>query len=73
MGIDIFFTQAQHVWTCLAPWIDPRSLNTAEKIGLGQDVQALWKEVGEKPESMCRLACALTEVRLEKKEAEWAT
>ncbi|KAJ9615818.1 hypothetical protein H2200_001895 [Cladophialophora chaetospira] len=72
VGIDIFFTTAQHVWPCLAPWIDPRSLKTAENIGLGKDVQALWKEVGEKPEVMCNLAGALTDVRLEKKESEWA-
>ncbi|KIY03335.1 uncharacterized protein Z520_00026 [Fonsecaea multimorphosa CBS 102226] len=72
VGIDIFFTTAQHVWTCLAPWIDPRSLKTAEHIGLGNDVQALWEEVDHKPELMCRLACALMDVRLEKKESEWA-
>ncbi|OAP63478.1 hypothetical protein AYL99_02705 [Fonsecaea erecta] len=61
VGIDIFFTTAQHVWPCLAPWIDPRSLKTAEHIGLGSDVQALWEEVDQKPELMCRLACALME------------
>ena len=72
IGIDIFFTIAQHVWPCLGPWIDPRSLGTAEKIGLGDEVQALWKIVGQEPEAMCRLACALTDVRLERKESEWA-
>ncbi|EXJ74246.1 uncharacterized protein A1O5_02542 [Cladophialophora psammophila CBS 110553] len=72
VGIDIFFTTAQHVWPCLAPWIDPRSLKTAEHIGFGGDVQALWDEAGRKPELMCRLACALMDVRREKKEAEWA-
>ncbi|OQV08403.1 hypothetical protein CLAIMM_12683 [Cladophialophora immunda] len=71
VGIDIFFTTAQHVWTCLAPWVDPRSLKTAEHIGLGNDVQALWEEVDQKPELMCRVACALMDVRLEKKESEW--
>ncbi|EXJ57175.1 hypothetical protein A1O7_07522 [Cladophialophora yegresii CBS 114405] len=71
VGIDIFFTTAQHVWPCLAPWIDPRSLTTAEKIGLGNDVQALWNDVGEDPEAMCKLACALMDVRLEKRESEW--
>jgi len=72
VGIDIFFTTAQHVWPCFAPWIDPRSLSTAAKIGLGNDVQALWKDVREDTESMCLLACALMDIRLEKKEAEWA-
>ena len=72
VGIDIFFTTAQHIWPCRAPWIDPRSLATAEKIGLGKVVHALWDEVGRDPEAVCRLAYALTDVRLEKKESEWA-
>ena len=60
------------MWPCFAPWIDPRSLVTAAKIGLAKDVQALWKDIGEDPESMCLLACALMDIRLEKREAEWA-
>ncbi|KIW92089.1 uncharacterized protein Z519_07073 [Cladophialophora bantiana CBS 173.52] len=71
VGIDIFFTTAQHLWPCLTPWIDLRSRKTAEHIGLGNDVQTLCDEVGHKPELMCRLACALMDIRLEK-EAEWA-
>ncbi|KIX02252.1 uncharacterized protein Z518_08191 [Rhinocladiella mackenziei CBS 650.93] len=71
VGVDIFFDTAQHVWPCLAPFVDPRSLKTAENIGLGNDVQVLWEEVGRKPELMCRLACALMRVRLERREAEF--
>ncbi|KAI9796131.1 MAG: hypothetical protein M1833_006469 [Piccolia ochrophora] len=71
VGLDIFQDTAQGVWPALAPFIDPRSRKTAEAIGLGGDVQSLWKEVGEDAESMCRLAGALTTVRLEGREGEF--
>ncbi|KAI0002648.1 hypothetical protein F4779DRAFT_603373 [Xylariaceae sp. FL0662B] len=71
VGVDVFFDTAQAVWPCLAPFIDPRSKKTAESIGIGSDVEKLWKEVGEDPVEMCKLASALTTVRLEKKEAEF--
>lgn len=71
VGINIFFDTAQHIWPCLAPFIDPRSLKTAEEIGIGSDVKALWREVSEDPEQMCRLAAALTKLRLDGKEKEY--
>ncbi|KAI1378980.1 hypothetical protein F4677DRAFT_410237 [Hypoxylon crocopeplum] len=71
VGINIFFDTAQHIWPCLAPYIDPRSLKTAESIGIGGDVHALWQEVAENPEQMCRLAAALTKVRLDGKAKEF--
>ncbi|KUI66441.1 hypothetical protein VM1G_02177 [Cytospora mali] len=70
VGIDIFFDTAQGVWPCLAPFIDPRSKKTADAIGIGSDEGVLWKEVGEDPVQMCKLASALTSIRLDKKEAE---
>ncbi|KAI1141091.1 hypothetical protein F5Y05DRAFT_376370 [Hypoxylon sp. FL0543] len=71
VGINIFFDTAQHIWPCLAPFIDPRSLKTAETIGIGGDVDELWHEVSESPEQMCRLASALTKLRLDGKEKEF--
>ncbi|KAI2781314.1 hypothetical protein F4815DRAFT_467100 [Daldinia loculata] len=71
VGINIFFDTAQHIWTCLAPFIDPRSLKTAEAIGIGDDVHTLWTKVSEDPEQMCRLAAALTKLRLDGKEKEF--
>ncbi|KAI1084675.1 hypothetical protein F5B20DRAFT_575996 [Whalleya microplaca] len=71
VGVDIFFDTAQGVWPCLAPFIDPRNRKTAEAIGIGSDIDKLWKEVGEDPAEMCKLAGALTTVRLEKKEGEF--
>ena len=71
VGVDIFFDTAQMVWPSLAPFIDPRSLDTAERCGLGRDVDAIWEAVGKEPEEMCKLASALTNIRLEKLEQEF--
>ena len=71
VGTDIFFDTAQSVWPALAPFIDPRSMDTASKCGLGSDVTSLWQLVGKDPVEMCKLASALTTVRLEKKEKEF--
>jgi hypothetical protein len=66
VGLDIFCDTAQGVWPCLSPFIDPRSLKTAEQLDLG-GVEELWQQVGEDPLLMCKLATALTTVRLDKK------
>ena len=71
VGVDIFFDTAQGVCPQLAPFLDPRSAKTAESIGVSGDVATLWREVGEDPERMCRLANALTFVRLNRKEGEF--
>lgn len=71
VGVDIFFDTAQAVWPALAPFIDPRSLKTAEQCGIGSDVGRLWEEVGKDATQMCRLSSALTTIRLEKKEQEF--
>ena len=71
VGADIFFDTAQGVWPCLAPFVDPRSLKTAEQCGLGNDVDRLWQAVGKDAGQMCRLASALTKIRLEKREGEF--
>lgn len=71
VGTDIFFDTAQAVWPSLAPFIDPRSLKTAVQCGIGDDVDRLWQEVGKDPVEMCKLASALTTIRLEKKDSEF--
>lgn len=71
VGADIFFDTAQNVWPSLAPFVDPRSMETAARCGLGRDVNAIWEAVGKDPEEMCKLASALTMLRLEKKEHEF--
>ncbi|KAL8812892.1 MAG: hypothetical protein Q9200_000674 [Gallowayella weberi] len=72
VGVDIFCDTAQGIWPCLAPFIDPRSMKTAKQCGLGEEIDDMWEAVGKDPEDMCRLAAALTTVRLEKKEQEFA-
>ncbi len=72
MGVDIFCETAQGIWPCLAPFIDPRSMKTAKQCGLGDDLHAIWESVGKDEEEMCKLATALTKVRLGRKEEEFA-
>lgn len=71
VGTDIFFDTAQGVWPSLAPFIDPRSLRTADQCGIGGDVERLWQAIGKDPVEMCKLSSALTTIRLEKKETEF--
>ena len=71
VGTDIFFDAAQGIWPCLAPFIDPRSMETAKRCGLGSDVDAMWDAVGKDPFEMCKLSSALTMVRLEGQEKEF--
>ena len=71
VGVDIFCDTAQGIWPCLAPFIDPRSMKTANECGLGEDIERIWDAIGKDPEMMCKLAAALTTVRLEKREQEF--
>ncbi len=71
VGLDIFCDTAQAVWPCLAPFIDPRSLKTAQQLGLGS-VEELWQEVDKDAVTMCKLATALTTIRLDKKTSEFS-
>ncbi|KAK5119913.1 hypothetical protein LTR85_007239 [Meristemomyces frigidus] len=72
VALDVFCDSAQGLWTELAPFLDPRSNKTAGTLGLPTDVQELYEAVGEDPVEMCKLASALTTVRLDKKEKEFA-
>lgn len=71
VGVNIFCDTAQGLWTCLAPFIDPRNLKTAEAIGLGSDVQQMFEAAGKDPDKMSRLCMAITKIRLEKRESEF--
>ena len=71
VGTDIFFDAAQGVWPSLAPFIDPRSMGTAENCGLGSNVDDMWEAVGKDPIEMCKLSSALTMIRLDKKEKDF--
>lgn len=71
VGTDIFFDVAQGIWPSLAPFIDPRSMQTAKDCGLGSDVDAIWDAVRKDAVEMCKLSWALTLVRLEKQEKKF--
>ena len=71
VGIDIFLGSVQHVWPEMAPFIDGRSLKTAETIELGGNTEGLWEAVGKDAVEMGRLQGALTRVRLEGREGEF--
>lgn len=71
VGTDIFCNVAQAAWPCLAPFIDPRSMQTAEHCGFSSDVGTMWHAVDKDPVEMCKLSSALTTVRLDKKESDF--
>lgn len=71
VGTDIFFDSVQNVWPSLAPFVDPRSMDTAKRCGLGDNVDDMWEAVGKDPNKMCKLSSALTMIRLEKKEDDF--
>ena len=70
-AVDIFFTSIQHLWPSVAPWIAPRSLDAAKQIGIGTDVDAIYEAVGKDPREMCKLARAVSRIKLDKKEKEF--
>lgn len=72
VGVDIFCNTAQHIWSSLAPFVDARSLETAKQIGIGNDAETLWEQVGKDAIDMCRLCSALTKIRLEKRQKEFS-
>lgn len=70
LGVDLFFNNAQSVWPCLAPFMDPRSLRTAKEVGIGDDIDSIYAELDHNPVEMSKLARGLSEVRLSKQEEE---
>ncbi|EEP75798.1 predicted protein [Uncinocarpus reesii 1704] len=71
VAVDIFLASVQSAWPETAPFIAERSLQTAEHIGIGTDVEAIFKTLHSDSKDMCKLARALTEIRLEKEEQEF--
>ncbi|KAJ6036810.1 hypothetical protein N7540_001089, partial [Penicillium herquei] len=67
LGVELFFNDVQSIWPSIAPFLDSRSLNTADEIGIGRDLDAIYGALGREPEDMTRLANGLSKVRLEKK------
>ncbi|GCD41253.1 endonuclease [Streptomyces paromomycinus] len=68
-GVDIFLREAQAVWPELAPHLDAKALQGAERVGLPTTPDALLKAAGKKTEPAV-LAAALVRAALDKKGAE---
>ncbi|KAH2013322.1 hypothetical protein KXV97_007584 [Aspergillus fumigatus] len=70
LGVDIFLNNVQCVWPSMAPFLDARSLKTAEELGIGTDLEAIYESLNRDPMRMSRLANGLSHVRLDKKQQE---
>lgn len=68
--MELFLDNVQSVWPSMAPFIDSRSVPTAEEIGLGNDVEAIYNHLQKDPVKMSMFANGLSEIRLEHKEHE---
>ncbi|RAL14057.1 TVP15 family protein [Aspergillus homomorphus CBS 101889] len=62
LGADLFLNNVQSVWPSMAPFIDGRSLETADKVGLGTDLDAIYAELGRDSMTMSRLANGLSAI-----------
>lgn len=54
----------------MAPFVDARSLQTAEEVGIGTDLDTVYAELNKDPLEMSKFANGLSMVRLEKKKGE---
>lgn len=70
MATELFCDDAQAVWPVLAPTIDHRSLKTAEEVGIGKDIDAIYAELGRDPVQMSKLARGLSAVRLSRRKGD---
>ncbi|CRG84338.1 hypothetical protein PISL3812_01635 [Talaromyces islandicus] len=70
VAVDLFCDDAQAVWPVLAPTIDHRSLDTADDVGLGRDIDSLYALLGRDPVQMSKLARGLSNVRLSRSQEE---
>ncbi|KAL4943267.1 hypothetical protein BDV06DRAFT_190396 [Aspergillus oleicola] len=67
LGVELFFNNVQSVWPSIAPFVDSRSMQTAEEAGLGTDLQAIYGDLDKDSVKMCKLANALSAARLDKR------
>ncbi|KAK1146006.1 hypothetical protein N8T08_003654 [Aspergillus melleus] len=70
LGVELFFNNVQSVWPSIAPFVDTRSLKTADQVGLGTDLDAIYTELEKDSVKMSRLANGLSVARLEKRQGE---
>ncbi|PKX97408.1 uncharacterized protein P174DRAFT_510431 [Aspergillus novofumigatus IBT 16806] len=70
LGVDLFLNNVQSVWPSMTPFLDARSLKTADELGIGTDLEAIYESLNRDPMRMSRLANGLSHVRLDKKQRE---
>ncbi|KAJ5165831.1 hypothetical protein N7492_006127 [Penicillium capsulatum] len=70
LGVELFFDNVQSIWPSIAPFVDSRSLKTADEIGIGTDLDAIYGALREDPEEMSLLANGLSAIRLEKRQSD---
>ena len=70
LAADLFLNNVQSVWPSMAPFVDARSLQTAEEIGIGTDLDTIYAELKHDPLEMSKFANGLSVVRLERKQGQ---
>lgn len=70
LGVELFFDNVQSIWPSIAPFVDSRSLKTADEIGIGTDLGAIYGVLRHEPEEMSLLANGLSAVRLGRKQSD---
>lgn len=62
-GVDVFFREVQGLWQELFPFVDRRALDSAKRLGLGDDARDIGRLV--KADELPTLVAALLRARLE--------
>ncbi|MFJ9037009.1 endonuclease [Streptomyces sp. NPDC102406] len=63
-GVDIFLREVQDIWPEYAPYLDAKTMQGAERLGLPKDAAALTRLAGDAPRA--RVAAALVRAALDK-------
>ena len=58
------------MWPEIAPFVDKRSLQTADQVGIGTDLDAIYADLKRDSMKMSRLANGLSAARLDKRQGE---
>ncbi|EPS32632.1 hypothetical protein POX_d05211 [Penicillium oxalicum] len=70
LGAELFLDNVQSIWPSMAPFVDTRSLHTAQEIGLGSNVSAIYAQLEQDPIRMSKFVNGLSNIRLEHKQHE---
>lgn len=68
LAVEIFLNNVQSVWPATAPFLDERSVKSADEIGIGTNLDAIYEAVQRDPVQMSWFANGMSAVRLEKRQ-----